>query len=294
MRCNGVGESEVAMAQRRPDDRDDHDRGLAFDVATMMSRRHALGVLAGIGVVAIAGCGSGDSSSSASTGSSASTATSATSSASTSAAGSTSAIPEETAGPFPGDGSNGPDALTEQGIVRRDIRSSFGNASGTAAGIPLTLALTVLDHANGAPLRGGAVYVWHCDRDGNYSMYSQAAADQNYLRGVQQTNAEGKVTFTTIFPGAYAGRWPHIHFEVYPSLDEATRAGTKTATSQLALPKQSCELAYAQDGYEQSLTNLAQTSLARDMVFSDGYSTQLATVGGTVARGMTATLTVPV
>jgi protocatechuate 3,4-dioxygenase beta subunit len=111
---------------------------------------------------------------------------------------------------------------------------------------------------------------------------------------VQEADADGKVTFTTIFPGAYAGRWPHIHFEVYPSLDEATRAGTLTATSQLALPKESCDLAYAQSGYEQSLTNLAQTSLQRDMVFSDGYSAQLATVGGTVTRGMTATLTVPV
>jgi protocatechuate 3,4-dioxygenase beta subunit len=280
------------MAQRRPVDLQDHDRGLAFDVATMMSRRRALGVIAGIGVVALAGCGSGDSSSSVSTASS--SAPSPTAATTTSAGGSTTAIPEETAGPYPGDGSNGPNALTERGIVRRDIRSSFGDASGTAPGIPLTLTLTVLDHANGAPVRGGAVYVWHCDRDGNYSMYSQAAADQNYLRGVQETDADGKVTFATIFPGAYPGRWPHIHFEVYPSLDEATRAGTLTATSQLALPKASCELAYAQDGYEQSLTNLAQTSLARDMVFSDGYSTQLATVGGTVARGMTATLRVPV
>jgi protocatechuate 3,4-dioxygenase beta subunit len=276
---------------------EDHDRGLAFDIATLMSRRRALGVLAGIGMVALAGCGasSGDSSgaaaTTATTGASASTSTS----SAASSGGSCTTVPEETAGPFPGDGSNGPNVLTESGIVRRDIRTSFGSRTGTAEGVLLTLTLTVLDNAKGCvPLKDGAVYVWHCDRDGNYSMYSQDAADQNFLRGVQQTDAQGRVTFTTIYPGAYSGRWPHIHFEVYPSLAEATRAGTKNVTSQLALPKDACDLVYASAGYEQSVTNLAQTSLDRDMVFSDGYSTQLATVSGSVARGMVATLDVPV
>ena len=92
-------------------------------------------------------------------------------------------------------------------------------------------------------------------------MYSQGAADQNYLRGVQEAGSDGSVTFTTIFPAAYSGRWPHMHFEVYPSLAEATKAGTPVATSQLALPEDSCNLVYATDGYEQSVTNLARTSL---------------------------------
>jgi protocatechuate 3,4-dioxygenase beta subunit len=275
-----------------PDDDHDHHRGLAFDVATSMSRRRALGMLAGIGVVALAGCGNGGSSASSASNAASTGATAATSgSTATSGDGSCTPVPEETAGPFPGDGSNGPDVLTERGVVRSDIRSSFGRASGTADGVPLRLELTVLDHANGcAPLRDAAVYVWHCDRDGNYSMYSQGAADQNYLRGVQATDANGKVTFTTIYPGAYPGRWPHIHFEVYPSVDAATRAGTKTSTSQLALPKDACDVAYAAAGYEQSITNLARTSLGSDMVFSDGSSTQLATVSGDVDRGMVATL----
>ena len=89
---------------------------------------------------------------------------------------------------------------------------------------------------------------------------------------MQETDANGTVTFTSIFPGAYSGRWPHIHFEVYPSLDEATPAGTKLATSQIALPEDACKLVYATAGYEQSVANLAQTSLATDMVFSDGWS----------------------
>ena len=52
------------------------------------------------------------------------------------------------------------------------------------------------------------MYVWHCDQAGGYSLYSEGIADQNYLCGVQETGADGKVTFKTIFPAAYMGRWP--------------------------------------------------------------------------------------
>src|SRR4051812_8868074 len=48
-------------------------------------------------------------------------------------------IPEETQGPYPGDGSNGANALAISGIVRSDIRSSIGGASGVADGVPLTV-----------------------------------------------------------------------------------------------------------------------------------------------------------
>jgi protocatechuate 3,4-dioxygenase beta subunit len=71
----------------------------------------------------------------------------------------------------------------------------------------------IQDLANGgAPFAGVAVYVWQCDREGRYSMYSEGAQDQNYLRGVQIADAEGRVRFTSIFPACYSGRWPHIHF----------------------------------------------------------------------------------
>ena len=147
-------------------------------------------------------------------------------------------IPEETAGPFPGDGSNGPNILTESGIVRSDITPSFGSSTTVAEGVPLTVRLALQDAANGcAPLAGAAVYLWHCDREGRYSMYSDGVTEENYLRGVQEADADGMVTFTSIFPACYQGRWPHIHFEVYPSLAEATAAGTLLATSQLAFPE---------------------------------------------------------
>jgi protocatechuate 3,4-dioxygenase beta subunit len=264
----------------------DHDRGLAFDLSTLLERRRALRLMAGAGLVTLIGCGSD----------AAKSAVGSSTTASTAAAGAgCDPVPEETAGPYPGDGSNGPNILTESGIVRSDIRSSFGSSSGTAGGVPLTIKLAVLDSADGcAPLGGAAVYIWHCDRGGLYSMYSQGATDQNYLRGVQETDSGGGVTFTSIFPAAYSGRWPHIHFEVYPSLAEATSAGTVKATSQLALPSDVCQAVYATDGYSQSVQNLARTSLATDMVFRDGSSQQLATMTGNVSAGLVATLSVPV
>jgi protocatechuate 3,4-dioxygenase beta subunit len=111
---------------------------------------------------------------------------------------------------------------------------------------------------------------------------------------VQEADANGKVTFTTIFPAAYSGRWPHIHFEVYPSLAEATSAGNKIATSQLALPQDTCNTVFATSGYEQSVTNMARTSLASDMVLQDGADQETPSVTGDVSNGFTLALTVPV
>jgi protocatechuate 3,4-dioxygenase beta subunit len=269
----------------------DHDRGLEFDLATLRNRRRVLGLFGGAGLAVLAGCAPTP------TGSVPTTTTSG--SATTSAAaqgGDVEEIPQETGGPFPGDGSNGPNVLTESGIVRRDIRSSFGSASGVADGVPLTINLTVLDADAGtdSAVAGAAVYLWHCDRQGRYSLYSQGATNENYLRGVQEADATGALTFTSIFPAAYTGRWPHVHFEVYASLAEATKAGNKLKTSQLALPEDVCETVYATKGYETSVRNLAQTSLANDNVFSDGWDRQLATVTGDLSAGLVATLKIGV
>jgi len=205
----------------------------------------------------------------------------------------TTPIPEETAGPYPGDGSNGPDVLSDADVVREDLTTSFGDYTGTAAGVPITLHLTVLDSARGcAALAGGAIYLWHADKDGHYSMYT--APDANYLRGVGELDDTGTATFRSIFPGCYDGRWPHMHFEVYPSIDDALSASNRIVTSQLALPKEQCDVAYAAAGYETSVTNLGRTSLESDMVFRDGVDQQLATVTGDTATGFTVALTMTV
>ena len=125
--------------------------------------------------------------------------------------------------------------------------------------------------------------------------YDGDAVDENYLRGVQEANGDGGwLSFTTIFPGCYAGRWPHVHFEVHESVAKATSASNKQRTSQPAFPQHVCEEVYAAEGYEQSVTNLAAVSLDSDGIFSDGHSLQLATVTGSVEEGYVATLNVPI
>ena len=200
-------------------------------------------------------------------------------------------LPEETAGPYPGDGSNGANVLTESGIVRSDITSSFGSSTTKATGVPLAITMTINEFDNDKkPLAGGAVYIWHCDQAGQYSLYSQAVVNENYLRGVQETDASGKVRFTTIFPACYSGRWPHIHFEVYPSLAQATSSANKIATSQMALTEEASKAVYATAGYEQSVRNLSQVSLESDNVFSDGYDLQIPTITGDPTKGYSARL----
>ncbi len=186
--------------------------------------------------------------------------------------------------------------LTQSGVVRSDIRSSFGTSTTTAEGVPMTLTLNIVDMANGAvPFEGVAVYVWHCDRDGEYSLYSSGIEDENYLRGVHVAGADGNVTFASIFPACYSGRWPHIHFEVYPDVDSITDATNAIATSQVALPEDTCTTVYATSGYEQSVNNLANVTLASDNVFSDDSgATQVPTVTGDVDSGYALTLTVGV
>jgi protocatechuate 3,4-dioxygenase beta subunit len=145
-----------------------------------------------------------------------------------------------------------------------------------------------------APLAGRAVYLWHCDKLGRYSLYSSGATNQNYLRGTQEADASGRVSFVSIFPGCYAGRWPHIHFEVYPSLAAAASVANKVATSQIALPKEACDAAYATSGYESSVTNLSRVTLQSDGIFSDSASLELATMTGSASGGYQASLTVAV
>jgi protocatechuate 3,4-dioxygenase beta subunit len=280
------------------------DQGLAFDVETLIDRRRALKLIgvAGAGLT-LAACVPGatgllTASPGATAGASASAGATAgaTTAGATTTAECTTAIPEETAGPYPGDGSNGPDVLAESRVVRSDIRSSFGTSTTTATGVPLVVRFVVLDLANGcAPLAGAAVYAWHCDGEGRYSMYSSGVENENFLRGVQAAGDDGVVTFQSIFPGCYQGRWPHIHFEVFRSLAEATDDGNKIATSQIALPEAACAEVYATAGYDASVQPFAGVSLDSDNVFGeDGGARQLGTMSGSIDGGLTVELAIPV
>lgn len=285
------------MSHHDHDDVHEHDLGLSHDLPTVLNRRRALGLLSAAGLsAALAACGGGGGDSAATSSSAPSTATP---SGTPDAVESTSVdgeIPEETGGPYPADGTNGVNVLTESGIVRQDLTSSFGGASGVASGIPTTVSLTIID-MNGdsvAPLAGAAVYLWHCDREGRYSMYDSAIKNENYLRGVQIADSDGKLSFTTVFPAAYSGRWPHMHFEVYRDEKSATSANNKLRTSQLTIPEDVCHAVYATSGYEQSVQNMQQTSLDSDMVFSDGYSLQMAKATGSVKEGYRLALNIAV
>ena len=296
-------------------DTHDHGHGLADDLPrldALIARRRALQWFAGAGTAAlVAGCGgagstgSGVSVVSAGSGTTATptptaTATPTPTLTATTAATGCIADPTETAGPFPADGTNTSsgstsNVLTSTGIVRSDIRSSFIGTTTVATGVQVKLTLTLVNvNAACAPLAGYAVYLWHCDRQGRYSLYSSGATTESYLRGVQVTDANGQVTFTTIFPAAYDGRYPHMHFEIFSSLANALGGRYSILTSQLAMPAAVCGAVFADTTtYPSSATNFAKVSTASDGVFGDNTAAQIAqqtpSFTGSVAAGYAAT-----
>lgn len=236
------------------DDHHAHDLGFAHDLPRMIGRRRLLALMGGMGLVGLAG--------------------------GPVAALDCVALPWETAGPYPADGSNVKDgqvvnALTQEGVIRQDIRTSFGTLTQVADGLQLDLELTLVNADGCTPLEGHALYLWHCDTTGNYSLYD--ITDANYLRGVGVADAEGKVRFTTIFPGCYDGRWPHIHFEVFESIEAAVSGEASVLTAQIALPESDCADVYAADArYSNGTVNLGRISIATDNVFSDNSADQIA------------------
>ncbi|MBM7279098.1 3,4-dioxygenase subunit beta [Gordonia rubripertincta] len=274
----------------RPDD-ELVDQGAAFDAKTLVTRRRMLGLVgAGVGAVTLAACYPGSSSSS--------SAGSVSGSTTTAASGSSIAeIPEETNGPYPADGTNGVNVLQESGIVRSDLTSSLDGGT-TVEGVPFELTFVVADMANGnVPFAGAAVYAWQCDAQGLYSMYSQGAEDETYLRGIQVADTNGELTFKTIVPGCYTGRWTHIHFEVYPDEQSATEVANVIATSQLAFPPDMLTDIYALDAYAGSAKNLAGVgaAISDDGIFAEGdWNLQVPTITGDITSGYVGKLAVGV
>lgn len=189
------------------------------------------------------------------------------------------ALPAETPGPFPADGTNARggqtvNILTEAGVIREDIRPSIGGLTPVAEGIEMRFEVTLIDVARAcAPLAGHAIYAWHCDAAGVYSIYG--AEDRNYLRGVAISDAQGRARLTTVVPGCYPGRWPHIHFEVFASPDRAVTGEAALFTSQFALPEAACRAAYAaHPAYAASRAPFAAMGFGDDRIFRNGTDAQ--------------------
>lgn len=170
-------------------------------------------------------------------------------------------IPSETAGPFPLD-------LTENTTYfRQDLREDRD-------GVQLNVKLKIIGQSNCEPMQNVRVNIWHCDKDGLYSGYSQTnnpgQAGLTYLRGYQYTDADGIVEFVTIFPGWYSGRICHIHFQCFVS-------SIYSAISQLTFPIADKNAIYAANSglYTKGADPMTFNS---DNIFSDGYAFQLATL----------------
>jgi protocatechuate 3,4-dioxygenase beta subunit len=208
------------------------------------------------------------------------------------------ATPTETKGPFPADGTNGRprpiNVLNLDGVIRRDIRPSFAGLEGDAEGAALELELTLVGDTDCAPLRTGAVYLWHNDAVGDYSLYNRT--DVNYLRGLQPAE-NGRVRFASVVPGCYGGRYPHCHFEVFESVEAAMHGDAPLLVSQLAFPAEECSALYGSDArYGESLRNLERLPIERDFVFADadaeGRARQTIALRGDPRRGFTGSATV--
>jgi protocatechuate 3,4-dioxygenase beta subunit len=191
-----------------------HAGGVGAPNPRGFTRRGALVAVGGLGLTALlAACGRTGSSSTATTGSGSSSSSGASTSAAsgattTAAAGTVVLAPEMTEGPY----------YLDLDLVRSDIREDREGAA-------LALTLAVIDVDAGTPVSGAAVDIWHCDANGLYSGFvSQSAGangatdlsdDGTFLRGTQLSDADGNVTFTTIYPGWYRGRTVHIHVKAH-------------------------------------------------------------------------------
>lgn len=190
--------------------------------------------------------------------------------------------PSETAGPYPYDLSG------NSSMFRVDITEG-------KTGLPLGLTLTIVNANNNcSPIEGARVDIWHCDSDGYYSEYTEPGylgtqdnTGKTFLRGIQVSDSNGQVKFTTIYPGWYTGRATHIHLQVYIN-------STLKLTTQLAFPDSLNTTVYGTSDYSAHGQNTSVANNAADMVFSDSVSSELVTISGDTTNGYTASFQVGV
>jgi len=201
-------------------------------VGRVLSRREIVRLLALSGAAVIVGCKPSESGDAVASIVDSGDGTLASTGGGTTALPSCVVRPELTVGPY----------FVDRQVNRSDIRSD-PTSGAVSAGVPLALTFNVsgVDGGRCAPLAGAMVDVWHCDAAGRYSavndrMIGFDTVGQKFLRGYQLTDAGGRATFTTIYPGWYQGRAVHLHFKIRTPAAAAQTADAARAyefTSQL-------------------------------------------------------------
>jgi len=206
---------------------DDDDR----PVGRVLSRREVLILFGGTGAALATGAiAAGALAQSPSTGTS----------ASASALPTCVVVPELAEGPY----------FVDERLDRSDIRTDTATgAVSEGARFDLSWVVTRIDDSACTPLVGAMVDVWHCDAAGAYSDVQDpgfSTDGHDFLRGYQLTDADGRTTFTTVYPGWYDGRAVHIHFKIRTDPDQSS--GTEF-TSQLFFDDTFTDTVYAAEPY---------------------------------------------
>ena len=176
--------------------------------------------------------------------------------------------------------------FVDEKLDRSDIRSDPSTGA-ARPGTPLVLTFNVSRVASGScvSLQGAQVDIWHCDALGVYSDASDPSFNtrgQKFLRGFQKTDATGRATFTTIYPGWYQGRAVHIHFKIRTTAANGAVAGF---TSQLFFDDAQNSQIFATAPYSQKGT--AWLKNAGDGIYTGGGDKLLLKPTAT-ASGLTA------
>jgi protocatechuate 3,4-dioxygenase beta subunit len=179
------------------------------------------------------------------------------------------------------EGEEGPFYVTGQ-TIRQDV--TYGKP-----GLPLLLQMTLMDSASCKPLANAAVDLWQADAVGTYS---SGSGGELFLRGTQLSDANGLVKFSTIYPGWYPGRTPHIHVKVHVGGQTgATYSGGHVAhTGQLYFPEDLSDQVYKQAPY--STHTGRRTPQAQDAVFANEHgSATILQLAAHPSSGYTAAIT---
>jgi protocatechuate 3,4-dioxygenase beta subunit len=179
----------------------------------------------------------------------------------------------------------------EEGPFYVDLGKVRANVVEGQEGVPLDLTVRVIDHERCLPVADAAVDIWQCNAYGVYSdEESEGTVGEEYLRGIQFTDAAGYATLKTIYPGHYAGRATHIHVKVHiggARTKETYSGGHVCHTGQLLFAEGVTDAVYATSPY--SASTVARVANAEDHVYSqEGGKRSMPKLAGRVGAGYTA------